>query len=374
MYDRAYWRDTKLRHGNVTPGLLAQYQAIAKGGVGAIVTGALFPFPPRVLGSRIRRALWPQRFPMILRGLRRWVEAVSDADAECRLIAQLNITGPWGPVDSMRHRIGRAPVVVQALDADQLEFLTRNFARAIERLERAGFDGVQLHAAHGYILSSFLSASNSRGDAYGGCAANRARVIREIVARARERVGDFPILIKMNCDDHVEGGTAIHNFAEVAREVQSSGVDAIEISGGSPNAGVLPSESTGFPPNPKPQARLHVVQSRRQSYYAAHAASFSARRVPLILTGGNRDPERLEELAQSGTADLFGMARALLCEPDLPRKWLIHDKPAKPECIACNSCHLGRYREQPYCLFKHDRRGFREVQAWIADYRRRVEG
>jgi 2,4-dienoyl-CoA reductase-like NADH-dependent reductase (Old Yellow Enzyme family) len=190
------------------------------------------------------------------------------------------------------------------------------FAQAARRVKEDGFDGVEIHGAHGYLLSSFLSPfTNTRTDKYGGSMKNRARIVREIVAQARTLVGNgFPILIKMNCDDNVEGGINLDSFPALAKEIEKSGVQAIEVSGNDAARG--PGE---------------------ESYFLKYAQRLDLK-VPVILTGGNRSIERLEQVIKTRAADFFGMARPLIREPDLPNRWLEARGDDKAACISCNRC------------------------------------
>lgn len=114
-------------------------------------------------------------------------------------------------------------------------------------MKQCGFDGVQLHAAHGGLLICFLSPyTNRRIDEYGGSVEKRVRIVREIISEAKEEVGDFPILIKMNCTDYVEGGLDLDTFPALAKEIENSGVDALEVSGGMWDCLVRSEEELGF--------------------------------------------------------------------------------------------------------------------------------
>ena len=208
----------------------------------------------------------------------------------------------------------------RALTTKEVERLVAGFAQAARRAKEAGFDGVQLHAAHGYLLSSFLSPyTNTRADRYGGSLDKRVTIIREIVARTRALAGPgFPILIKMNCDDFVEGGISIETFPALAKEIEKAGVQAIEVSGNNP-------------------VREKITEPEQQSYFLKYAQRLKLN-IPVILTGGNRSVERLEQIAKTGTPQLLGFARPLLREPDLPLRWLEGRGAAEAACISCNRC------------------------------------
>jgi 2,4-dienoyl-CoA reductase-like NADH-dependent reductase (Old Yellow Enzyme family) len=249
------------------------------------------------------------------------------------------------------------------------------FVEAIAGLKAEGFDGVQFHAAHGGLLSCFLSPySNRRRDAYGGSARNRARIIAESVAGARQRVGDFPILIKMNGTDYVEGGIDLDNLPELAGEIERAGVDAVEISGGMWDCLVRSEEELGFRPVPAPESHTHIRSPEKQSYFLPYAERL-ALGIPVILVGGNRDAERLEAIVQGGKVDFVSLCRPLICEPDLPNRWRAGRGDSAAACISCNSClydmYTGLDQGQPgvvTCLLNGDRGRIGQAQRWLSTF------
>jgi 2,4-dienoyl-CoA reductase-like NADH-dependent reductase (Old Yellow Enzyme family) len=296
------------------------FRALAAGGVGLIVTGFIAVSP----GGRINDFGAMADDDRQVENLRLIVQAVRRADPDCKVVAQLAHVGPNARVvepvaaSSKPWRSGLA--APRALTTGDVEQITRLFARAAARAKEAGFDGVQLHAAHGYLLSTFLSPyTNIRTDKYGGSFAHRARIIREIVARTRRLAGNrFPILVKMNCDDQVEGGLNLDTFPAAAREVVKAGAQVLEVSGANP-------------------CRTNLSDPAQHSYFLKYAQALPAR-VPVILTGGNRSIDRLEKLCRAGGADFFGLSRPLLREPDLPRRWLEGRGGEDAACPSCSQC------------------------------------
>jgi 2,4-dienoyl-CoA reductase-like NADH-dependent reductase (Old Yellow Enzyme family) len=248
-------------------------------------------------------------------------------------------------------------------------------AEAIAARQAEGFDGVQFHAAHGGLLSRFLSPySNRRQDEYGGPARNRARIIREAVDRARQRVGDFPILIKMNGTDYVEGGIDLDNLRGLALEIQRAGVDAVEISGGMWECLVRSEEELGFRPVPAPESHTRLRRPERQSYFLPYAQRL-ALDIPVILVGGNRDVERLEAILGGGRVDFISLCRPLIREPDLPHRWRAGRGDSATACISCNSCLYDMYtrldRGEPgivTCLAGEDLGRVGEAQRWLNNF------
>ena len=170
------------------------------------------------------------------------------------------------------------------------------FAKAAARAKDAGFDGVQIHAAHGYQLSQWITPIfNRRNDEYGGSALNRFRIISDVYCAIREAVGEeFPVWIKINSSDEVPGGIAMEDFLEMGREAARIGIDAIEVSGN--------------------RWKFHPETDR--AYYKEAAVRLAELiDKPVILTGGLRELAQLEEISRSSKVNLFGFSRPLITDP-----------------------------------------------------------
>jgi 2,4-dienoyl-CoA reductase-like NADH-dependent reductase (Old Yellow Enzyme family) len=231
-----------------------------------------------------------------------------------------------------------------------VDIIVSDFVDAIFSAKQAGFDGIQLHAAHGYLLSSFLSPyTNKRADRYGGSVKKRACIIGEIVGAAREKVGSFPILIKLNCDDHIAGGITKETFPELLKEIADTGVDAIEVSGGMWDCLVSTENELGFAPVPIPESRTHIDEPDKQSYYYSYVRDL---RLPikLILVGGNRNIEQMESIIQEGHVDFLSLSRPLIAEPNLPDRWLHGIGSENAHCVSCNACLL--FKDEFGCAMK----------------------
>ncbi len=209
-----------------------------------------------------------------------------------------------------------------ALTIAEIEEIVRRFGVCAAAVKEAGFTGVQVHAAHGYLLSEFLSPrSNLRSDQYGGSLENRARALLDIVAVVRTAVGpDFPVAVKLNSADFQKGGFAFEDSLQVAQWLQQAGVDLIEISGGTYEQpklmGIEGSEEE------EPQ---HVKQSTqmREAYFVDFALAMREKvSVPLMVTGGFRRREVMEQAVESGGADLIGLGRPMCVVTDAPNKLL----------------------------------------------------
>jgi len=202
----------------------------------------------------------------------------------------------------------------RALTPEEIEQVIARFATTALLAQEAGFTGVQVHGAHGYLVSQFLSPlTNHRGDEWGGSLENRARFARRIVQAIREAVGPaFPVSIKLNSADFQRGGFTHEESMEVVAMLESDGVDLIEISGGSYES----------------QAMFQLAHGqdstrRREAYFLEYAAEVRARsRVPLMVTGGFRRAKTMRRALAEGACDVIGLARPLAVEPELSRRLL----------------------------------------------------
>ena len=209
-----------------------------------------------------------------------------------------------------------------ALTIPEIEDIVRRFGICARAVKQAGFTGVQIHAAHGYLLSQFLSPrSNQREDQYGGSLENRARPLLDIVASVREAVGpDFPVAVKLNSADFQKGGFAFEDSLQVAQWLEQAGVDLIEISGGTYEQPRLLGEE-GI----EAAEEQHVKQSTlmREAYFVDFALAMQDKvSIPLMVTGGFRRRDVMEQAIASGGADLVGLGRPMCVVTDAPRKLL----------------------------------------------------
>jgi 2,4-dienoyl-CoA reductase-like NADH-dependent reductase (Old Yellow Enzyme family) len=354
----------------VTDPVLDLYRALALGGVGLIISGGLPVYRERFPGET---GPDPRTYAeLCVADIDKLAQVVHTAGAG-KIVAQLEV----GYVDAgpSEHRSPFASRPVRPLTVQEIRQIVGCFVEAIVHMKAAGFDGVQLHAAHGGLLSCFLSPyTNHRTDSYGGSVPNRVRIVSEIVGQAREQVGNWPILIKLNCTDYVKGGIELDTFPELAQAVASAGVDAVELSGGVWDCLVRPENELGFRPVPAPESHTRIGSPRRQSYFLQYAEQLDLP-VPVILVGGNRDIERLEEIVQQGRVDFIALCRPLIHEPDLPLRWLEGRGSRRAACISCNSCIYGLmvHPDEPgpgvvTCLFKHDKRRYKLAQEWLSTW------
>lgn len=209
--------------------------------------------------------------------------------------AKAEVTGclPIGPsaVPSPRAP-GSTP---REMDVTEIREIVSAFAQAAARAKRAGFDGVEIHSAHGYLLDQFYSPlTNHRGDEYGGSLENRLRIHREVLAAVREAVGaDFPVALRLGACDYMDGGATAEDGARAAVLLERAGVDLLDVSGG----------FCGYV-NPN---------CREQGYFRELTEAMKREvSLPVVLTGGIVDPAAAERLLEEGAADLIGVGRAIL--------------------------------------------------------------
>jgi 2,4-dienoyl-CoA reductase-like NADH-dependent reductase (Old Yellow Enzyme family) len=209
------------------------------------------------------------------------------------------------------------------LTQDEIEDLIGRFATAASAAKEAGFTGVQIHAAHGYLLSQFLSPrANQRTDQWGGSLENRARFLLEAVRRVRAAVGPaFPVSVKLNSADFQKGGFAFEDSLQVARWLEAEGVDLLEISGGSYEQPAM-MDLDGMEPADRP--KVAASTAAREAYFVDFAKAMKAelKTMPLMVTGGFRSRAAMEHALSNGAADLIGIGRPLCGDPDACNKLL----------------------------------------------------
>ncbi len=234
------------------------------------------------------------------------------------------------------------------LTRSEIGAIVEDFRRAARRAMDAGFDGVQIHSAHGYLLSQFLSPYfNRRTDEYGGKLVNRARMHLQVLAAVRSELGDqVPVLIKMNSEDFLDGGLTRQEMVEVARMLEDEGITAVELSGGTP-----------FSPSNRGFSRPGVQPAADEVYYLDAAKMYKdAVAAPLVLVGGIRTLSVAEGLVEQGIADLIALSRPLIREPHLVRRWREGDA-ADATCIHCNLCFgPARAGEGMYCVAERNQK------------------
>ena len=340
----ATWEGMAADDGAVTPRLIDTMTALAQGGVGLIISGHTYVHQSGQAGPWQLGAYSDDLVP----GLADIAGAVHDNGG--KIVLQLAHAGFFANAKL----IGHPPVAVSdveglaksprtELTATGIQEIVDAFAAAAGRAKTAGFDGVQVHAAHGYLLSQFLSpAFNQRADDFGGSVENRARAFLAVIDAVQNTVGpDYPVLVKMNCGDFIDNGLSTEDALAVATMLVENGIDAIEVSGGVLTGGKLS------------PSRMGIHSQEREAYFQKEAAAIKAATgVPLILVGGNRSFEVAERLLDEGTADYISLCRPLIREPGLISRWKSGYR-TRSACLSDNQCFgPAMAGEGIYCVTK----------------------
>jgi len=325
----ATWEGLAAPDGGCTEELIRLMEGLAEGGVGLIISSHAFVRPE---GVAVRGQLGIHRDDLIA-GLARMADAVHGKGgrivlqlAHGGLLAGTQLTGQpalapslaGGPEKTRRREMTEADI------ADTI----KAYGEAALRAKKAGFDGVQIHAAHGYLLNQFLSPwFNRRSDRYGGGIENRTRIVLDILSSVRNATGgDYPILAKMNSEDFLEGGLAREDSLQAALMIAAAGADAIELSGGTLLSGKLS------------PSRSKIDSVEQEAYFRDAARDIKAKlNIPLALVGGIRSFEVAEGLVKEGIADFVSMSRPFIREPGLVNRWKSGDR-SRATCLSDNRC------------------------------------
>ncbi len=317
--------------GCVTKKLTEMMVELAKGEVGLIISGYTF-VRPEGQSTPGQMAVYDNRF---LPGMRDMAAAVHSARGKIALqlvhggcnanssLTGLELVGP-----SAVQKVGQ--IACRSAGKKEITAIVTAFAHAAGRAKEAGFDAIQIHAAHGFLLSQFLSpAFNKRTDEYGGSLENRARFLLEVVKSIRQEVGQqYPILVKLNSEDFLEGGLTRDEAIQVSGMLAKGSVDAIELSGG----------TVGSPINLIPPRPGSLPTPDKEVFYREAAKVYKQKvSIPLILVGGIRSYEVAERLVRDGMTDYISLSRPLICEPGLVKRWQEGDR-RKSDCVSDNAC------------------------------------
>ncbi|MFG1230343.1 oxidoreductase [Xanthobacter wiegelii] len=319
--------------GFVTPDSIAYYCERAEGGVGLITVEMA---APEKAGKHrnFELGLYDDRF---LPGLTRLVEALHARGAKVSIQlghggghTRLDITGGEMPVapSAVPHVVQEGTtetVVPEAMTRERIEAAVEAFGQAGARAQRAGFDMVEIHAAHGYLISQFMApAENRRGDEYGGTLENRARLGMQIIRRIKARAPGLPVIFRLSGDDFFPGGMTADEAHQVAIWAAETGADAIHVAGGHYRS--LPSGAVMIPPMASPDATFLKFAARLKPHV----------KVPVIAVGRLGDPQVAIDAIDRGDADFAALGRPLLADPTWVER-VTRGEPVRM-CIACNTC------------------------------------
>jgi 2,4-dienoyl-CoA reductase-like NADH-dependent reductase (Old Yellow Enzyme family) len=338
----ATWEGMAADDGTCTPRLIDLMADLARGGLGLIISSHTYVSPEGQAGP------WQLGIysDTLTAGLETMVKAVHENGG--KIVMQLAHAGFFAN-EELTGQTPLAPSNVagffksarREMTAEDIHGLVKAYGAAAARAKAAGFDGIQIHSAHGYLLSQFLSpAFNQRDDEYGGDIRNRARALMEVLQEVRQTVGKhYPVMVKMNCQDFFENGLRPEDSLQVGAMLVENGIDAIELSGGVLVGGKLSPSRPG------------INSEEKEAYFRNEAKAFKEKiDVPLILVGGNRSFQVAERLVEENIADYISMSRPLIREPDLINRWKAGDL-RKAACVSDNLCYEpARKGRGVYCL------------------------
>lgn len=315
-----------------TPELIRLYERWGRGGAGAVLTGNVMVDARALEGPR--NVVVDGENDANIGLLREWASRTKGEGSA--LWAQISHPGRQTPrgvsslviAPSAIPLEGYGPMFAPPRAATEWEILDviRRFARTSAVLQEAGFDGVELHAAHGYLLSEFLSPRvNKRTDDWGGTLDNRMRLLLEVVRAIRAACGkSYPVAVKLNSSDFQRDGFTESESEAVVRALEAEGIDLLEISGGNyENPLMVGSGELNAP------ARESTKQ--REAYFLEYARKIrNTTKLPLMLTGGLRTASTMNEILAAGDVDFVGLARPFALDPDIARKFIAGELERSP--------------------------------------------
>ncbi|HYB21517.1 MAG TPA: NADH:flavin oxidoreductase, partial [Thermodesulfobacteriota bacterium] len=331
--------------GIVSDQAIAYYRERARGGVGLIITEAC----PVSLAGRHRGQSICIHDDSFVPGLKRLTNAVHEQGSG--IAVQLHHAGRLaypkisGELPLAPSPIPRAPGLMppKELDCEEIQEIVDQFGIAARRAKAAGFDAVEIHGAHGYLIHQFLSPrTNQRKDEYGGSPQNRARFALKVLQKVREEAGDFfPVIFRVSVREFIPGGYSLEESADLAAELERSGASVLHISGGTTES--IPGLSHVIPPMEFPEA-YHIPLASVVKKKAA---------LPLIAVGRLGNPVVAEEVLRAGQADLIALGRPLLSDPFWPVKAARGETHRIRHCVACNYCIWRLTRQERITCFQN---------------------
>ena len=309
--------------GRPKPEMIALYRELARGGVGLIISGHMYVDPSGKCHPEMTGIYADHLIP----DLSELAAAVHEEGG--RVVVQINHGGMQCSHKTVPDAIAPSDIEAEFLRRParemtpaEIEQTIDAYAQAARRARAAGFDGVQIHGAHGYLVSQFLSPRvNRRTDEWGGDLEDRMAFLRAVCRAVREEVGPgYPMLIKLRMEDGVEGGLTAEEGARVVAALAEMGLDGVEISGGIGGS-----------------TNLNIRTKADEAYFRPLARRASqATPLPVLLVGGLRSRTVMEDVLSSGDADFISLSRPLICEPDFPRR--LQEGQERSSCISANRC------------------------------------
>ena len=316
----ATWEGIANPDGSIPKEAYSIYEELAKGGIGAIITGFTSVSLHDYYFDGMMRLCNDDLIPQY----KKLVDIIHTEGTP--VITQLALGAYY------REKNGRyLQVEPDEMTIEEINYVIRQFIDAAFRAGKAGFDGVQIHAAHFFFLSRFISpAVNHRTDSYGGSTENRIRIIMEIMDGIRKAAPSLHITIKINSSDFTHGGLEESECLSICKLLDENGIDSIEISGNGTSVGGI---------------RPHV----NEGYFAPFAATVAEEvSCPVIVVGGFRSPDTMEDVLNETKIEMISLSRPLLREPDLPNK-MKSDSSTISKCVSCNACYSSPSHK---CIFR----------------------
>jgi 2,4-dienoyl-CoA reductase-like NADH-dependent reductase (Old Yellow Enzyme family) len=339
----ATWEGMCEPDGRPTRKLAECYTDLARGGVGIIISGCAF--------VRTDGKGFPGQMGIQTDAFRTDMKALTAAvhDLGGKICMQLHHAGGQTssetiggrPVAPSSVEVAQFPETPAELSVKDIGELVALFGAGAKRAREYGFDAVQLHAAHGYLINQFLSPlTNRRDDHYGGSAEKRRRFLMEVYRSVRGAVGaDFPVLVKLNATDNLDGGLGPAEALHAALTLDKEGIDAIEVSAGTPASGDLSPVRPGSVAGKQEGFNLSLAVMIKKSVSC-----------PVMTVGGIRSIEVAEEIIRKEETDYISMSRPFIREPALAKRWQGGDR-APATCISCNGCFKPGLKEVGiYCV------------------------
>jgi len=343
----ATWVARATEDGYITDDLIEYYTKLAEGGVGLIISGYIAVDLEGAATPRMTRLYDDTYIP----GQKKLVNTIHEY-SDVKIAAQIAHTGsnlyskdfePVGPSPIWNDIMKKS---CRELTTEEVRNVIKKFVEAGRRAYDIGYDLLQIHGAHGYLLSDFVSpVYNKRTDEFGGDFQKRSKILVDIYNQLRDEVGkNFPIFIKLNTRDYMEEGLELDEAKKIAEILINTGYDAIEPSCGRVN--------TRFSRR-KTYPAVMLKSAEDENYYLPNVNALKPvmKDNPLILMGGVRNPITAENLLKENIADFIALCRPLIYEPDLPNRWKSGDiSPAL--CISCNGCLGATRANKTYCVTK----------------------
>ena len=344
----ATWVAKATIDGYVTKDLIKIFKDLAEGGTGLIISGYL---AVDALGAATRRmaCLYDDSY---ISGQKKLVKTVHE-NLDVKIAAQIAHTGNGAFIFGNKNfkPVGPSPMInlvlnkpCRELTTEEVRQIIKKFVETGLRAYDCGYDAVQIHGAHGYLLSDFVSPfTNKRVDEFGGNFEKRTKILVDIYNQLRDGVDkNFPILIKLNTMDYLQGGLRLDEAKNIANILIETGYDAIEPSSGRYN---LKFSSRKTYPS------VMDKSEKNENYFLQNVKRLKPimRGRPIILQGGIRNPLVIEEFIKENVAEFIALSRPLIYEPDLPKRWKNGDL-SPPLCTNCNACLAVAATDTVYCV------------------------